>query len=85
MRTAVLEFMDTVRGVEKAVAAERRSADVPVELDVAPVGSITEDEWRACWPADGAESDPHPEPDEPEPDEPAPREPGSDEADPPAA
>jgi XTP/dITP diphosphohydrolase len=26
-------------------------------LDVAPVGSITEDEWRACWPTDGAEPD----------------------------
>jgi XTP/dITP diphosphohydrolase len=68
-----------VRGVEKAVAAERRSADVPAELDLAPIGSITEDEWRACWPADG----PQPEPD-PEPDESAPDEPESDEADPPA-
>ena len=58
LRTAVLEFMDTVRGVEKAVAAERRSADVPTELDVAPVGSITDDEWRACWP----ESAPGPQP-----------------------
>jgi hypothetical protein len=27
-------------------------------LDVAPVGSITEDEWRACWPVDGAEPEP---------------------------
>jgi XTP/dITP diphosphohydrolase len=51
LRTNVLEFMDTVRAVEKAVAAERRSADVPAELDPAPIGSITEDEWRACWPA----------------------------------
>jgi len=50
LRTAVLEFMDTLRGVEKAVAAQRRSADVPAELDVAPVGVITEQEWRACWP-----------------------------------
>jgi XTP/dITP diphosphohydrolase len=58
LRTAVLIFMDTVRAVEKAVAAERRSADVPTELDVAPVGSITEDEWRACWPVDGAEPEP---------------------------
>jgi len=57
LRAAVLAFMDTVRGVEKAVAAERRSADVPAELDVAAVGSITEDEWRACWPVDGAEPD----------------------------
>ena len=58
LRTAVLEFMDTIRGVEKAVAAERRSADVPAELDVAPVGSITEEEWRACWPVDGSDADP---------------------------
>ena len=50
LRTAVLEFMDTVRGVEKAIAAERRGEDVPAELDVAPVGAITEEEWRACWP-----------------------------------
>ncbi len=63
---------------------DRRRASRPrmfaAELDVAPVGSITEDEWRACWPADGAESEPHPEPDEPASDEP-----GSGEADPPAA
>src|ERR1700677_5053601 len=59
LRTAVLEFMDTVRAVEKAVAAERREADVPAELDVAAVGTITEDEWRACWPsADHAEPEP---------------------------
>ncbi len=72
VRTAVLEFMDTVRGVEKAVAAERRSTAVPAELDTAPVGSITEDEWRACWPATGSEPDP------------APDAPGSDEDDLPA-
>ena len=69
LRTAVLVFMDSVRAVEKAVAAERRSADVPAELDVAPVGSITEDEWRACWPADGVELD-HEEAAEPEESEP---------------
>jgi XTP/dITP diphosphohydrolase len=79
VRTAVLEFMDTVRGVEKAVAAERRSADVPAELDLAPIGSITEDEWRACWPVDGLQPESDPEPDESAPDEPE-----SDEADPPA-
>lgn len=64
LRTAVLEFMDTVRAVEKAVAAERRSVDIPTELDAAPVGSITEDEWRACWPEGGAvpQSDPGPDP-----------------------
>jgi XTP/dITP diphosphohydrolase len=61
LRTAVLELMDTVRAVEKAVAAERRVADLPAELDVAAVGTITEDEWRACWPsADEAEPEPEP-------------------------
>jgi XTP/dITP diphosphohydrolase len=59
LRTAVLEFMDTVRAVEKTVAADRRVADVLAELDVAAVGTITEDEWRACWPsADEAEPEP---------------------------
>jgi XTP/dITP diphosphohydrolase len=61
LRTAVLELMETVRTVEQAVAAERRLADVPAELDVAAVGTITEDEWRACWPsADEAEPEPEP-------------------------
>jgi XTP/dITP diphosphohydrolase len=61
LRTAVLEFMDTVRAVEKAVAADRRIADVPAELDVVALGTITEDEWRACWPsADEAEPEPEP-------------------------
>jgi XTP/dITP diphosphohydrolase len=50
LRTAVLEFMETVRSTEKAIAAERRGEDVPEELDVTPLGVITEDEWRAYWP-----------------------------------
>jgi XTP/dITP diphosphohydrolase len=41
--------MDTVRGAEKAIAADRRGENVPAELDVATVGLITEDEWRAHW------------------------------------
>jgi XTP/dITP diphosphohydrolase len=41
--------MDTVRGAEKAIAADRRGEDVPAELDVAAVGVITEEEWRAHW------------------------------------
>ena len=49
LRTAILEFMDTVRSAEKAIAADRRGDDVPAELDVAPVGVITEEEWRAHW------------------------------------
>lgn len=51
LRTAVLELMDTVRNVERAVAAERRGLDVPEELDVTPLATITEEEWRAYWPA----------------------------------
>src|SRR3984893_8099888 len=66
LRRAVLEFMDTVRAVEKAVVADSREADVPAELDVAAVGTITEDEWRACWPpADEAEPEPEPVTEEP--------------------
>ena len=53
LRTAVLEFMDTVRSVEKAIAAQRRSTAASIELDVDPVGSISEAEWRAHWPAAG--------------------------------
>src|SRR6202035_2619935 len=49
LRTAILEFMDMVRSAEKAIAADRRGEDVPAELDVAPVGVITEEEWRAHW------------------------------------
>jgi XTP/dITP diphosphohydrolase len=50
LRTAVLEFVDTVRGVERAIAAGRRGDSVPVELDVAPLGEVSEEEWRAHWP-----------------------------------
>jgi XTP/dITP diphosphohydrolase len=56
LHTAVLTFMETVRGVEKAIAVERRVGDITAELEIAPAGAITEEEWRACWPAvDGAE------------------------------
>ncbi len=51
LRTAVLEFMDTIRTVEKAIAADRRGEDVPEELDIASLGVITEEEWRAFWPS----------------------------------
>ncbi|HXL62870.1 MAG TPA: MazG nucleotide pyrophosphohydrolase domain-containing protein, partial [Mycobacterium sp.] len=80
LRSAVLEFMDTIRGVEHAIAAGRRGEDVPEELDVASLGDISEEEWRAYWPpvavaeevpAEDAEeaSEPAPE-DEPTEDEP---------------
>jgi XTP/dITP diphosphohydrolase len=52
LRTTVLEFMDTVRTVERAIAADRRGEDVPEELDIASLGVITEEEWRAFWPTD---------------------------------
>ncbi|OBF57379.1 nucleoside triphosphate hydrolase [Mycobacterium sp. 852002-50816_SCH5313054-b] len=50
LRAAVLEFVDTVRGVETAIAAARRGDNVPVELDVAQLGEVTAEEWRAHWP-----------------------------------
>ncbi|MGQ9348122.1 nucleoside triphosphate pyrophosphohydrolase [Mycolicibacterium gilvum] len=50
LRTAVLEFMADVRVAERAAAAARRGADVAEELDDAPRGGITADEWRAAWP-----------------------------------
>jgi len=51
LRASVLEFMDTVRTVERAIAADRRGEDVPEELDIASLGVISEEEWRAFWPA----------------------------------
>lgn len=51
LRTAVLEFVDTVRGVERSIAAARRGAGVPEEFDVTPLGEVTEEEWREHWPS----------------------------------
>jgi XTP/dITP diphosphohydrolase len=53
LRTAVLEFVDTVRGVERAIAATRRGDSVPEEFDLAPLGEVTEQEWREHWPSAG--------------------------------
>ncbi|BBY13899.1 nucleoside triphosphate pyrophosphohydrolase [Mycobacterium marseillense] len=50
LRTAVLEFVDTVRGAERAIATARRGGDVPDEFDLAPLGEISEQEWREHWP-----------------------------------
>jgi XTP/dITP diphosphohydrolase len=58
LRTAVLEFMDTVRRVEADVAAGRRGEDVAEALDVTPLGTITGDEWRAYWPAGDVQPEP---------------------------
>jgi XTP/dITP diphosphohydrolase len=49
LRIAVLEFVDTVRGAERAIAATRRGDGVPEEFDVAPLGQVTEEEWRTHW------------------------------------
>ena len=51
LRVAVLEFADTIRSAEKAIAAARRGCSVPDELDVTMLGEITEEEWRAHWPS----------------------------------
>ena len=50
LRSATMEFMDVVRKVEQAVAASRRPDDVPEVLDIAQLGVVTEEEWRAHWP-----------------------------------
>jgi XTP/dITP diphosphohydrolase len=50
LRSTVLEFMDTIRKVESAVAVGRRADDVPEELDVAQLGVVSADEWREYWP-----------------------------------
>ncbi len=52
LRSAVLEFVGTVRGVERAIAATRRGGGVPAEFDVAPLGEVTEQEWRTHWSAE---------------------------------
>jgi XTP/dITP diphosphohydrolase len=59
LRSALLEFMDNVRRAEQAIAAGRRGEDVPEELDVARLGEITDEEWRAYWPS--ADTEPAPD------------------------
>jgi XTP/dITP diphosphohydrolase len=65
LRAAVLDFVDTVLGVEKEIAAARRGTSIAEELDVTPLGVITEDEWRAYWPTEEAEAEPASEDEEP--------------------
>lgn len=50
LRSAVLGFMDTVRGVEQAIAGDRREEGIGTGLDDAVPGAITAAEWRAHWP-----------------------------------
>ncbi|SOX55702.1 nucleoside triphosphate pyrophosphohydrolase, partial [Mycobacterium ahvazicum] len=54
LRTRVLEFVDMVRAVERSIAATRRGDTVPEEFDVAPLGEVTEAEWREHWPSEVA-------------------------------
>jgi XTP/dITP diphosphohydrolase len=68
LRSATLDFMDTVRKVEYSIAASRRGEDVPEVLDIAQLGTISEEEWRAHWPtlrAELADVSEEPEPSEP--------------------
>ena len=47
--------MAIVRRTERAIAANRRDTDAPTELDVtAPLGVVSEDEWRRHWPSTGS-------------------------------
>lgn len=55
LRSATLEFMDTVRKVEHTIAASRRPEDVPEALDIAHLGTVSEEEWRAHWPGSAFE------------------------------
>lgn len=50
LRTVALEFIDTVREAERRIVAARRGDEVAVELDAAPLGAVSEDEWREHWP-----------------------------------
>lgn len=52
LRSAVLEFMDDVRRAEKLIADTR--GDGVGDLENVALGPISEDEWRAAWPAGGA-------------------------------
>jgi XTP/dITP diphosphohydrolase len=74
LRSATMEFMDVVRKVEQAVAASRRPDDVPEVLDIAQLGVVTEEEWRAHWPTFEPEAGEVAETEEPE--DPAPEETG---------
>ncbi|BBC67901.1 hypothetical protein MMRN_47970 [Mycobacterium marinum] len=73
LRAAVLDFSDNVRRAERAIVAARRGDAVAEELDMAPVGTITEQEWLVHWPSGSAGADVAPEPvvDEEPPQEPA--------------
>jgi len=66
LRTAVLDFVDTVRGAERAIAAARRGTGVPEGFDVTPLGEISAEEWREHWPTGAPAVDDRPSPPAPE-------------------
>ncbi|WP_272952199.1 nucleoside triphosphate pyrophosphohydrolase [Mycolicibacterium hodleri] len=47
VRTQALDFVDVVRTVEQSILASRGGTD----LEDAQLGAVTEEEWRAHWPA----------------------------------
>ena len=47
VRTQALDFVDVVRTVEQSILASRGGTD----LEDAQLGGVTEEEWRAHWPA----------------------------------
>nr|VTP03488.1 Nucleoside triphosphate pyrophosphohydrolase [Mycobacterium riyadhense] len=51
LRAAVLDFVNSVRSAERAIAAARRGDTVAEELDVTPLGVITDEEWLVHWPS----------------------------------
>lgn len=57
LRAAVLDFVDTVHRVEGAIAASRRGDSIAEELDMTPLGFVTEEEWRSHWVAGTPTSD----------------------------
>ncbi|CAM4204437.1 Nucleoside triphosphate pyrophosphohydrolase [Mycobacterium basiliense] len=62
LRAAVLDFADNVRSAEKAIVAARRGDSVAEELDVAPIGAISAQEWLTYWPAGSTRAGPVLEP-----------------------
>jgi len=51
LRAAVLEFADTVRATEKAIAAARHGAGA-ADVDSVPSSHVSAGEWRAHWPSE---------------------------------
>lgn len=61
LRAAVLDFVATVRSVERAIAVARRGESIAEELDMTPLGFVTKEEWRTHWPSDSPLDDVEPE------------------------